>query len=73
MQQEKCVLICWHHGEIPDLLRALGANPETLLKKGKWPDGVFDWIIQLRYDHDGKLVPAKTKRLTEPVLPDDPR
>jgi len=36
-------------------------------------DGVFDWIIQLRYDHDGKLVPAKTKRLTEPVLPDDPR
>ncbi len=27
----KCVLIAWHHGEIPELVQALGADPATLL------------------------------------------
>jgi hypothetical protein len=72
-QQGKSVLICWHHGEIPDLLRALGAKPETLLPKGSWPGHIFDWVIQLRYDHNGQLIPEQTRRLKEPVLPNDPR
>jgi len=63
------ILICWHHGEIPQLLQALGANPDKLLPKGKWPDTVFGWMIQLRYDNKGQLVEAK--RINENLMPDD--
>lgn len=49
------VLICWHHGAIPELLKAFGADPKTLLPRGMWPDDVFGWLIVLRYDGQGKL------------------
>src|SRR5215468_9740268 len=29
--QGKVILVCWHHGQIPAVLRALGADPKTLL------------------------------------------
>lgn len=60
----KLIVICWHHGDIPALLQALGASPGKLLPKGKWPDSVFDWVIQLRYDANGR--PAGATRITEP-------
>jgi hypothetical protein len=63
------ILICWHHGTIPNLLRALGADPKRLLPKGKWPDDVYGWLIQLRYDASGHLV--ENKRVDENLLPDD--
>ena len=53
------ILICWHHGKIPQLLRALGADPEGLLPNGKWPGDVFDWLIELRYDENGDLFESK--------------
>ena len=53
------ILICWHHGKIPQLLRALGADPESLLPNGKWPGDVFDWLIELRYDENGDLFESK--------------
>ena len=31
-QQGKVILICWRHPYVPDLLRALGATPEDLLR-----------------------------------------
>ena len=31
--QGKVILICWHHGQIPALLRALGAAPETVIRR----------------------------------------
>jgi hypothetical protein len=38
------VLVCWHHGKIPDLARALGAkNPPP------WPGTVFERVWQLDY------------------------
>lgn len=52
----KTPLICWRHGQIPTLLKALGASPETLLPGGKWPDETYDWVILLRYDATGHLV-----------------
>jgi hypothetical protein len=58
----KGILICWHHHEIPDLLKGLGADPEKLLPKGHWPDEEFGWVIELRYDERGKV--KKTKRIT---------
>jgi broad specificity phosphatase PhoE len=69
--QGKVILICWHHGQIPALLRALGATPETLLPRGKWPRPVYDWVILLSYDQDGRLIPASTRRIDERLLPGD--
>jgi hypothetical protein len=69
--QGKVILICWRHGDIPALLRALGAEPKNFLPKGKWPDSVYDWVILLSFDQDGRLIPASTRRLNERLLPGD--
>ena len=39
----KVVLVCWHHGKIPNLAKALGVKGAP-----RWPDDQFDhvWIIQ---------------------------
>jgi broad specificity phosphatase PhoE len=63
------VLICWHHGTISQLLRALGADPNRLLPDGKWPNDVFGWLIELRYDESGRLVEGK--RINESLSSDD--
>jgi hypothetical protein len=65
----RAILIAWHHGQIPALLRALGADPGKVIPNAKWPDDVFGWVIQLRFDADGRL--AETKRINEHLLPDD--
>jgi hypothetical protein len=70
-EQGKRILISWHHTDIPDLLRALGAKPKSLLPGGKWPDPVFDWVIMLSYDQDGRLIPASTRRINEHLMPGD--
>lgn len=70
-EQGKVVLVCWHQAVIPDLLRALGEKPKKLLPNGEWPDSVYDWVILLSYDQDGRLVPASSKRITEHLLPGD--
>ena len=36
----KVVLICWHHGKIPDLTTALGGTPP----QASWPGSVFDRV-----------------------------
>jgi broad specificity phosphatase PhoE len=63
------ILICWHHGTIPQLLRALGADPKRLLPNGKWPNNVFGWLIELRYDENGRLF--ESKRINENLSSDD--
>ena len=65
------ILICWHHGEIPQLVRALGADPGKLLHHAQWPAEVFGWMLQLRYDEDGRLIPTETKRILENLMPGD--
>ena len=69
--QGKVILICWRHGNIPALLRALGAKPEDLLPRGKWPNSVYDWVILLSYDQEGRLIPASTRRINEHLMPGD--
>ena len=59
----KQFLICWHHGEIPQLVSALGADSGSLIPDNKWPENVYDWVIQLRYDANGHVMDAK--RITE--------
>ena len=69
--QGKVVLVCWHHGQIPALLRALGAAPETLLPNGKWPKDVYDWVIMVSFDENGRLISEGTKRISEHLLQGD--
>ena len=70
-RQGSCILICWKHGSIPELLSTLGANPSELLPEGTWPDDKFTWLIDLRYDQDGRLVPGETKRIPAACMPGD--
>jgi hypothetical protein len=70
-QQGKVILICWRHPYVPALLGALGANPKTFLPKGKWPGSVYDWVILLSYDQDGRLIPGSSKRINEHLMPGD--
>ena len=63
------ILIAWHHGQIPDLLHALGADTHQLVPNDKWPDKVFGWLIILRYDAEGRLI--ESKRINEKLMPDD--
>ncbi len=67
----KGILVCWHHGEIPEILRAFGADPNALLPKGKWPDDVFGWVLELPFDHEGRLNPDKARRINENLQPGD--
>ena len=65
----KTILICWHHGHLPDLLLALGADPARLFPSGKWPEGVFNWLVQLRYNNEGRLKDSAV--INEKLLPFD--
>jgi hypothetical protein len=70
-QQGKVILICWRHPYVPALLGALGANPKTFLPNGKWPGAVFNWVILLSFDQDGRLIPSNSRRINEHLLPGD--
>jgi hypothetical protein len=67
----KCVLIAWHHGEIPELLQTLGADPAALLPTGKWPPEIFSWVIELHFDGEGRLIQSSSKRINENLMPGD--
>ena len=69
--QGKVILICWRHGFIPALMRALAAKPEDFLPNGKWPGAVSNWVILLSYDQEGRLIPSSSKRIDEHLIPGD--
>jgi hypothetical protein len=68
-QQGQVVLICWRHPYIPALLGALGATPKNFLPNGKWPGAVYNWVILLSFDQDGRLIPSSSKRIDEHLMP----
>ncbi len=57
------MLIAWHHGNIPELVHALGANNVP----DKWNDDVFDRVWQISYENGA----AKWKDVPENALPGD--
>lgn len=46
----KVVLICWHHGKIPELVHALA--PSRKLPWSKWPATIFDLILSITWEED---------------------
>jgi phosphohistidine phosphatase SixA len=58
---QKFILICWHHGRIPDLAFALGASRDAV--PNPWDPTVFNLILELEYE--GSAPPA-TAKITEP-------
>jgi phosphohistidine phosphatase SixA len=52
---KKTVLICWHHGNIPELAQALKATDVP----DKWKDPVFDRVWTIAYGAGGKVTFAK--------------
>lgn len=61
----RTILIAWHHGKLPKLLYELGADPDSILPGGEWPQDTYDWVIVLRYDSDGDL--TLSSRVAEPA------
>jgi hypothetical protein len=61
----KHILICWHHGEIADLLASLGANPNQFIPGGDWPSDQYGWVIQLCFDHNGNIIQSQSRRIVE--------
>ena len=49
------VLIAWRHSKIPALVKALGADPESLIPNSVWPDAVYDWVLLLHFDAQGRV------------------
>ncbi|GAB0115991.1 hypothetical protein [Acidisoma sp. 7E03] len=64
-------LISWHHSKIERILAALGVSQKALLPDGRWPSDYFDWIIALRFDTSGHLLPGGAKLLHEPMSVDN--
>lgn len=48
---DKIIVICWHHGKIPSLVKALGGKHINPFPKGKWGDDVFDMVVKLEYNN----------------------
>ena len=44
----KVILICWHHGTIPELTEALGV-PACQLPWNKWPGTIFDLVFSITW------------------------
>lgn len=67
----KRILIAWRHGETPALLSALGADPLKYVPEGKWPDGVYDRVIEFRFDAQGNLDALHSRMVQEHLMPGD--
>ena len=69
--QAAVVLIAWHHGELGNLIDAFGGDLKTLVGKDKWPGDVYNWLIVLRFDDRGQLIPSTSHLVQEHLLPGD--
>ena len=57
----KQVVVCWHHGNIPSLMRELGAASTDY--PDPWDPEVFDLILKLEYPADGAPTVTRIKEI----------
>lgn len=69
--QAKTLLIAWHHGHINKLIAAFGGDGPALIGQPKWSVDVYDWLIVLRFDDNGKLIESRSQKIQEHLLPGD--
>jgi hypothetical protein len=65
------VLIAWHHGHIVKLIEALGGDAKQLLGRKTWPGDVYDWVVVLHFDGQGRLNTSASRLVQEHLLPGD--
>ena len=63
----RTILIAWHHGKLPRLLRDLGLDPTTVLPEGEWPAQVYNWVAVLRFDRNGVIMRESCRLIHEPT------
>ncbi|MBS0386302.1 MAG: flagellar basal body-associated protein FliL [Proteobacteria bacterium] len=64
----RTILIAWHHSELPRLMRDLGLDPSAALPGRNWPPDVYDWVVVLRFDRSGAIMPESCRLIREPTL-----
>lgn len=67
------ILICWHHGMILDLAESLGVSASQLPVDAKWPSSpwpevVYGWLLQLRFDASGSIIPSQTFCINQELM-----
>lgn len=56
------VLICWHHGTIPQLTEAFGVGPSQL-PFTKWPAAVFDLVFNITWSGSAAVLSVSPQQL----------
>jgi phosphohistidine phosphatase SixA len=46
------IVVCWHHGRIPELLKGLGAKHHEY--PDPWPENDFSTVLVVTYNSDGE-------------------
>jgi phosphohistidine phosphatase SixA len=59
----KTIVICWHHGKLPEIAALLGARPGSY--PDPWPQDVFNLIVDFRYDPKSDSPPV-VAQIVEP-------
>jgi phosphohistidine phosphatase SixA len=54
---QKSVVVCWHHGNIPSLMHALGANDNDY--PDPWDRNVFNLILKVEFSASGEVEVSK--------------
>jgi hypothetical protein len=50
---QKLIVVCWHHGELPQLMAALGAPADSYPQS--WDPEVFNLILETELGADGSV------------------
>ena len=58
----KVILVCWHHGTIPQLTEAFGVGPSQL-PFSKWPGSVFDLVFNITWVGSGAVLNVSPQQL----------
>ena len=59
----RMLVICWHHGKLPEIAALLGGQPGSF--PDPWPQDCFNLILDFRYDPKSDAPPT-VSQIVEP-------